>query len=211
VRHGLARRRLAVSGVAGTVVFVAIHLFGLTWAMAMTTGWSTAAAVFLVWMWLTIGGKDAVETAEWAQAEDLSRAMADVVLLTASVASLIAVGFTLIQAGNHSGAAKWIPITLAVASVALAWGIVHTVYTVRYGDLYYSRPFGGIDFNEEDAPNYADFAYVALTIGMTFQVSDTDLQSKAIRRSAIRHALLSYVFGVVIIAITINIVAGLVH
>jgi len=87
--------------------------------------------------------------------------------------------------------------------------MVHTVFTVRYGDLYYADPVGGIDFNEDDKPDYRDFAYLALTIGMTFQVSDTDLQAKPIRRSAIRHALLSYGFGAIIVAITINIVASL--
>jgi uncharacterized membrane protein len=70
---------------------------------------------------------------------------------------------------------------------------------------------GGIDFNEDDQPDYIDFAYVALTIGMTYQVSDTNLQAKLIRRAAVRHALISWMFGVVIIAITINIVASLAH
>jgi uncharacterized membrane protein len=66
-----------------------------------------------------------------------------------------------------------------------------------------------VDFNEDDAPDYRDFAYLAFTIGMTFQVSDTTLQTSEIRRTALRHALLSYVFGAVVIATTINLVAGL--
>ncbi len=76
--------------------------------------------------------------------------------------------------------------------------------------LYYSGPDGGIDFNEDDKPCYADFAYLAFTIGMTYQVSDTDLTTKEIRHTALRHALLSYLFGTVIIAATINLAAGLV-
>jgi uncharacterized membrane protein len=68
---------------------------------------------------------------------------------------------------------------------------------------------GGIAFNEKDPPDYVDFAYVALTIGLTFQVSDTDLSSKQMRRTALRHALLSYLFGAVIVALTINVVASL--
>jgi len=98
---------------------------------------------------------------------------------------------------------------LSLASVALAWATVHTLFTTRYARLYYTGPDGGIDFNEADPPRYADFAYVAFTIGMTFQVSDTDLRTDEIRRTALRHALLSYVFGVVVIATTINLVAGL--
>ena len=79
----------------------------------------------------------------------------------------------------------------------------------RYGDLYYGDVVGGIDFNEDDPPDYRDFGYLALTIGMTYQVSDTDLQNKIIRHTALRHALLSFVFGAVIVALTINSVASL--
>jgi uncharacterized membrane protein len=93
--------------------------------------------------------------------------------------------------------------------VALSWLTVHTLYMLRYGDAYYGDPIGGIDFNEEEPPSYRDFAYVAFTIGMTFQVSDTSLTSKPMRRLALRHALLSFVFGAVILALTINSVASL--
>ena len=70
---------------------------------------------------------------------------------------------------------------------------------------------GGIDFKKDDPPDYVDFAYVAFTVGMTFQVSDTDIQLRAIRRAVLGHALLAYVFGTVIIAVTINVIAGLVR
>jgi len=82
------------------------------------------------------------------------------------------------------------------------------VYTLRYADLYYQHE-GGLDFNQTEEPDYRDFAYLAFTIGMTYQVSDTNLRLKAVRRTALRHALLSYLFGAVIIAMTINIVASL--
>jgi uncharacterized membrane protein len=80
---------------------------------------------------------------------------------------------------------------------------------VSYAKLYYQGEGGGVDFNEEEPPCYSDFAYLVLTIGVTFQVSDTNLKTKEIRRTALRHALLSYVFGALIIATTINLIAGL--
>jgi uncharacterized membrane protein len=116
---------------------------------------------------------------------------------------------TLVLAGHAHGGRKAALISLTILTVSLAWGLVHTVYTLRYGDLYYGDPIGGINFHDDDKPDYHDFAYLALTIGMTFQVSDTDLQARLMRRNAIRHALLSYAFGAVIVAITINIVASL--
>jgi uncharacterized membrane protein len=94
-------------------------------------------------------------------------------------------------------------------SVVFSWLSVHTIFTLKYARLYYGDEVGGIEFNEEDGPDYVDFAYLAFTIGMTFQVSDTNLTAKPIRRTALRHALISYLFGAVIIAIVINIVASL--
>jgi uncharacterized membrane protein len=206
-----AGARLAVSALAGVAELAAALAAGASWQVALSGAWCAAAVVFLVWVWVSIWGKSAAETSDHATAEDVSRPMADLILLGASVASLGAVGFTLVEAGREHGTNKILLILLAIATVALAWSAVHTVYTLRYADLYYSPPQGGIDFKEKDPPDYHDFAYVALTIGMTYQVSDTDLQRKAIRRTAVRHALLSFVFGAVIVAITINVVASLLN
>jgi uncharacterized membrane protein len=68
---------------------------------------------------------------------------------------------------------------------------------------------GGIEFNQDDRPNYRDFIYFALTIGMTYQVSDTNLTDRVMRHLVTRHALLSYLFGAVIVALAINTVASL--
>ncbi len=152
---------------------------------------------------------DAAETAGHAQSEDYSRPAADLVLLNASVASLVAVGFALVQARHHEGTDKGLLLLLAFAVVALSWATVQLVFAVRYGDLYYAAPVGGVDFNEDDPPDYHDFVYLALTIGMTFQVSDTNIGSKPLRRTATRHALLSFLFDAVIVALLINAVASL--
>lgn len=92
----------------------------------------------------------------------------------------------------------------------LSWAVVHTTFVLRYTRLYYTGQDGGVDFNQPEPPAYLDFAYRAFTIGMTFQVSDTTIQAGAIRRTVLRHALLSYLFGTVIIATSINLVAGLI-
>jgi uncharacterized membrane protein len=208
-RQGLAGRRVAVGSTVGVASGAGAAIAGAHWQVAASIGWCALSIVILASVWLTIGSKNATATAEHARSEDFSRATADLVLLGASVASLVAVAMTLVLAGEAHGGRKAALVALTILTVALAWGLVHTVYTLRYGDLYYADPVGGIDFNEDDKPDYRDFAYLAITIGMTFQVSDTNLQAKPIRRNAIRHALLSYVFGTIIVAITINIVAGL--
>ena len=206
--HGLAARRLALSMVVGAGALAVSLSVGAASSTSATLGWDFAAILFLVSVGCSVWGKNPAASARIAQAEDSSRVAADAGLLSASVSSLVAVGFVLVDAG-HSSSSKGLLIGLTIASVVLAWATVHTVFMLRYARLFYAAPIGGIDFHDGELPDYHDLAYVALTIGMTFQVSDTDLVSKAIRRTAIRHALLSYLFGAVIVAITINIVASL--
>jgi len=131
-------------------------------------------------------------------------------LLGAAIGSLGAVLMSLVKASSEHGVAKALLTAVAVVSVFLSWAVVHLTFTLRYARLFFTEPQGGINFHEDkrDA-TYADFAYVAFTIGMTYQVSDTDLSKRQIRAAALRHALLSYLFGTVIIAMTINVIAGL--
>ena len=149
------------------------------------------------------------ELPEHATRESPSRVNTDLLLLGGSIISLAAVGLVLVRASREAGLEKGLLVATGVASIVLAWSVVHTVYTLRYAKLYYQGTDKGVDFNDDASPCYGDFAYLALTIGMTFQVSDTDLTTKAMRRLALRHALLSYAFGALIIATTINLIAGL--
>jgi uncharacterized membrane protein len=196
---------VAVGGCAAAAIALEA---GASWSVAALCASDVAALVFVVWVWIGIWRVDAHATSRIARSEDASRFAAESVLLGAGAASLVAVAFTLSEAGDVTAPARGLLTGLAVGSVALAWTSVHTVHVLRYARLYYSPPVGGIDFGEE-APDYTDFAYLALTIGMTFQVSDTDIMTKRVRRVALHHALLSYVFGTVIVAITVSAVAGL--
>jgi uncharacterized membrane protein len=200
--------RIAVSALVGASAALVAILLGATW-LAPAIGWDAGAVTFLVWTWLIIGRMSAQDTASHATREDPSRPVSDVLLLAAAVVSLAAVGIVLMQASSEKGSAQDLLAGVGVATVALSWLVVHTVYTVQYARLYYFGEPGGVDFNQADPPRYADFAYLSLTLGMTFQVSDTDLQEPTIRATALRQALLSYLFGVVIVATTINLIASL--
>ena len=188
-----------------------LALFIVPWQAAILIGWSAAALFYVVGVWVSIGRFDAATTKKHAIREDPSVATTDLMVVSAGVASLAAVGLVLVKAASAQGGTKAYLIAVGVFSVAVAWAAVHTVFTLRYGRLYYSPPIGGIDFNEDDDPTYLDFAYLSLTIGMTFQVSDTNLTSKPVRRSALHHALLSYLFGAVLVALVINVVSSLLH
>jgi uncharacterized membrane protein len=207
-RTGLAATRVMVGAIGGIAAAVLAMAFGAAWSVAALAASDVAAFVYIVWVWATIAGADAAAAARIARTEDSSRAAADAVLVGAGAASLVAVVFTLAEAGDTGAPGRGLLTALAIGSVLLAWMSVHTVYLLRYARLYYTPPVGGINFQGE-APDYVDFAYLALTIGMTFQVSDTDLTGKAARRVALHHALLSYLFGTGIVAITVSSVAAL--
>jgi uncharacterized membrane protein len=205
-----AGRRLLFPVTAGLVVGIVLAL-EVVWQVAVLLGWDVTATIFLVWIWLIVGGRDATRTRQIAVREDPSVAVADTAIVVAGVACLGAVAFVLIRASNSQGGVKALLIAVGVVSVALSWAALHTIFTLRYARIYYAGTEGGIDFNEKDPPTYIDFAYMAFTIGMTFQVSDTNISSKQMRSTALRHAMLSYLFGAVIVALMINVVASLLH
>jgi uncharacterized membrane protein len=205
----LARAHLMVSLTAGIVAGVVAALLGAGRA-APLIGWDALAVVFCGLVWSTVWALDAEATASHAVREDPGRNTADLVVLGAAVASLIAVGDVLFHAGQAPGAVKYMEAALALVSVFASWTLVHTVYALKYARLYYGGPkAGGISFNEPDAPQYSDFAYLAFTIGMTFQVSDTNIETKQIRRTVLRHAWLTFPLVAVIIAAAINLVSNL--
>jgi uncharacterized membrane protein len=125
----------------------------------------------------------------------------------AGVLSLGAVG-CLLGAGSKSGLDRLQEAGVSVASIVVAWVAVHTVFAVHYAHLYYSGTEGGIDLNQKPKPRYTDFAYVAFTIGMAYAVSDTALEDSGIRRVALWHSVVSYLFGAVILAATVNLIVG---
>jgi uncharacterized membrane protein len=201
---------LTVGGVVGVIGAVIMGLTG-GWGFAALVGWDVMAAVFVTWIWVTIWPRDAASTASHAVREDPARPVADLLLIGASVASLVGVGFVIAASGNSTGGEKAGYVAFAVATVFLSWAVVHTAYTLRYARLFYAGNAGGINFHQlpDGEPQYSDFAYVSLTVGMTFQVSDPEVNTTVMRATILRQALLAYLFGVVIIGIVINVVAGL--
>jgi uncharacterized membrane protein len=208
--HAPAQRRflvvLWIGLVAGTVVG-----FWAPWQQAVLGGVDAGAAVYLAAVWAIVLRAGGAKTELLATREDQSRTTGGVLIVAVSVASLLAVGFGLSLAGDRHGADRDLLVATAMLTVVLAWCLLNTVFTLRYADLYYRRPDPpGIDFGPDSIPPaYRDFAYLAFTVGMTYQVSDTAVPARPIRRTLLTHALLAYVFGVVIVAGAVNLTAGL--
>jgi uncharacterized membrane protein len=207
-RPSSAAMRVMYALVGGAVTGSVASLFTPVQA-SILLGWDVAVVIYLTWTWAVIWQLDPGITARLAKREDPSTAVAELVVVAAGTAMLVAVGFALVRAGQATGGMKDYLVALGLVSVVLSWTVVHAVYALRYARAYYSEPAGGIEFNEEEPPNYIDFIYFSFTVGMTFQVADTNITSKAVRRMTLHHALLSYVFGAVLLGLVINVVATL--
>jgi uncharacterized membrane protein len=165
--HAPAMRRAVTVLIAGLIVAVALLPF-VTWGIALVAGWDAAALTFLLATWPIIVRADGSRAAQLAAREDDTEGSARVLLVGASVASLLGVGYALILAGRSSGAGRVLLIGGAVLTVMLSWTVMNTVYTLRYADLNFRPTLGGIAFGGQDGPErpgYRDFAYVAFTIG----------------------------------------------
>jgi len=199
--------RILVSVVLGVVIAVGVgNTAGWRFALA---GWVAAAALYVLWTQRILIGMDAEQTCRWVTREDPTRWVADVVILSASMASLLGVGYVVAAGSKLSGSGTLEAALVGILTVGASWFAVHTLFTVHYARLYYSDEPGGINFHDPNPPRFRDFAYLAYTIGMTFQVSDTEIGSTTIRATVLRHALLSYLLGAVVLAVTINLIAGL--
>jgi uncharacterized membrane protein len=202
-----AWRQLLVVGAAGVCAGVALSQVAPL-ILALLVGWDVAALVYLAWVWWIIWPLDHDETARHAEQEDPSRPLRDALLLMSCLASLLAIAALLITSHRWHGVLRDAGIGLGVVSVVVSWTVVHTVFATLYARIYI-REGGGIDFHQPEPPRFSDFAYVAFVVGTTFQIADTDLTSSGMRVPVLRHLLLSYLFGAVLIAATVNLLAGL--
>lgn len=202
--------RLATAVIAGFAAAIPALMTGRS-HYAPAIGWITTAAVYLLWTWAVTWRMDASATREHAvlHERDGTRRLAHAIVVVASLVSLAGVGYLLYAtSGEKPNMAAG---TVGVLSVVASWITIHTVYMLRYARLYYNAPDAqhpGIDF-EGDPPSYIDFAYVAFAIGMCYSVPDNSLSNRKLRATVLRQGLLSYLFGTIIIATTLNLVSGL--
>ncbi|MEV6117770.1 DUF1345 domain-containing protein [Streptomyces sp. NPDC052109] len=193
---------VALGGAVGVVVGVATSP-----PLGILAGAAVTGAVFVVTGWLVLWPMDAATTRRNTLREDLRPVAEELVVVSASLGGLVGIVLLLLLNGSRTGDAAAVT---ALAGVFLAWAALHLMYATRYAVLYYDGSAGGIDFNSDQPPAYRDFLYFSYNLGMTYQVSDTDVSSPVIRAVVLRHTLLSYVFGTGILATTLNLVAGMV-
>lgn len=202
------RLRALLSILLGVAAGVAAAPF-LGVAAGILSGWGAFALVNVIWVLALVWRMDAASTRAHATIEAPGRRVARLISIIGSVVSLGAVLVVIVQAQKTPGPEEYVLAGIAVLSVASSWMLIHTEYVLRYARMYYTDPVGGIDFNQTDDPEYTDFVYFSVGLGMTYQVSDTNITRNEFRRVIIAQTVLGYVFGTVILASIINLVVGL--
>ncbi|MER7243447.1 DUF1345 domain-containing protein [Kribbella sp. NPDC000426] len=199
-----ARQLLSVliGCVVGAVVAVIWSVpLGILAAITVIGAAFVISAVIVLWP------MDADATRRHVGREDFRPAVDELFVVALAIGAVTLIALILIL-GRSQG--QNVAAAIGLAGVFMNWAVLHMMYAARYAHLYYFDPAGGIDFNSDESPSYRDFFYFSYNLGMTYQVSDTSVSSSAIRAVVLRHCLLSYIFGTVILAATINLVAGIV-
>ena len=211
-----AHYRILLSLLTGAIAFFLARHNPSTPAITLIT-WITIASTIIVLDWVIILWAHPKDIRKIASLEDSSRVMIFVFVMVASLVSLVAMYLLLKSSKGESESTVAGYIILAMTAVIISWWLVHTVFTMRYAHLYYTTdegkktPLGGLEFpGNDNEPDYLDFVYFSFVVGMTFQVSDVEISSKQIRRLAWAHGLIAFAFNTAIVALSINVISGLV-
>ena len=208
-------QRIMISIIIAAIAYLFIrnnHLSGLMRYMIL---WDVFGLTFLLTNWAVLFTRTTNQIREFARNEDGSLGYVFSVVILAAFSSMFTVMLLLIGK-DVSGVPKYVYAPIAVLGIVLSWAIVHTTFCFHYALLYYDddndnpkEHAGGLSFPDEDKPDYLDFAYFSFIIGMTFQVSDVETTSRTLRRWVLLHSLLSFGLNTFIVALTINLIAGL--
>lgn len=208
--------RVSVSLALALAVFVLFYFTGtrinpLVFAVML---WDVFAISYIVTGWIVFYSRNVAEIRTWARVDDGSRLFVSAIVIIAAVASLVIVLLMLLS--DDLGASKIIYLPVAILGMLASWAMVHTTFAFHYADVYYDddesdnpRHAGGLMFPSEKNPDYIDFAYFSFVIGMTFQVSDVQVSRRVLRRLVLLHGLISFILNTFVVALTVNLIAGL--
>jgi uncharacterized membrane protein len=206
--HALtARPSLAIGGALLVLVAGAAVLLGMHPAPAFLLGFDVGATTFIGLQLREFREATPLSMREKARRQDAGRWGILWSGVAFSAVVLVALG-TELQAGKTGG---WVALLIAAASIVLSWIFLNTLFALHYAHGYYGdygKPHEGLDFPGGGEPDYWDFAYFAIVIGMTFQVSDVQVTSRYLRRMVLVHGIVAFFFNVCIVAVSVNILAA---
>ena len=207
-----ASQRLAAALAIAIAAYLAMP-DSVSWHTRLVASWDAATLVYLALAWTIVGRADAQSTRAHALAQDTSGYVIFLFVLGAACASIVAIGFVV---ATIKGLASWPKawhLTLTIAALVSSWLLIHTVFGFHYARSYYRherqhpKKSRGLAFPGGADPDYMDFAYYSFVVGMTSQVSDVQAVSPFMRRLTLVHSVLSFLFNIAVLALSINIIA----
>jgi uncharacterized membrane protein len=202
-------------------LFFAVIIFSISnWqqfesALSFVLAWNVFGISYMIFNLILFSKSDVNQIQKQCSKEDVSSWVLFAFVITACLIGLLSVlsfmnNTSTWQSGSIIGS------ILCISAVGFSWLMVHFAFAVRYAHLYYgdnnkqfSKHAKGLVFPEDDVPDYFDFAYFSIVIGMTFQLSDVVITSKGVRRLVLMHSIIAFIFNTVIIAMTVSQVIGM--
>jgi uncharacterized membrane protein len=224
LRHILSRIRLVGSCVIGAVTY-ALTPATLGTSSRILIGWNVAIGVFLILLAIMWAQSTHESMRKRARELDEGRHTVLVLAMAASLCSLIAIVIELSNLKQASGGVAALHVGLSALTIVMSWTFVQAIFTEHYAHNYYLHADGsegdaddeddgkaasrGLHFPGEGRPDYFDFLYFSVTIGVANQTADVSIVSRGMRRLVLIHAVISYFFNTIILALTINIAASM--
>lgn len=204
--------RLAAGLAVGIIAWLAAKYLGAPRGAHLLLGWDSAATVYLLTTWSLFLKADEAEVRSRAAQEDEGVPILLLIVLAAIIASLGAVIDAMIAARNLADTTRAFIGACAGATLVLSWLVLQSVFVLHYAHRHFGAGpgKGGIQFPGEPPSSYMDFAYLAFSVGATFQVSDNSILTTRLRRLVTAHAATAYFYNTAILALGINIIASLV-
>ncbi|WP_421738238.1 DUF1345 domain-containing protein [Caulobacter sp.] len=209
---GSSHWRLLVGAAVGVAAWAGALWLNAPRGVHVLLGWDTGAVAYLALTWRLFLRADEAEVRGRAAREDEGRSVLLLIVLGAIVASLVAVVDAMIAAKTAPDGAKAFIAASAGVTLVLSWLVLQSVFVLHYAHRHFGdgKGKGGIEFPGEAPSSYMDFAYLAFSVGATFQVSDNSILTSRLRRLVTAHAATAYFYNTAILALGINIIAGVV-
>jgi len=207
--------RLGISVGLALFAFFVLKNDEISILLRAMVSWIVFSLTFLICSWIVIDQRTVPQIRKKATEDDGSVAFVFFMVLISSLSGLLAV-LLIVISKDSTIRESVLFLPSCILGMLLSWGMVHTIYVFHYAHEYYdsrdedgNKYVGGLVFPEENEPDYLDFAYYSFGLGCTFQVSDVNVTSRKIRRITLFHSLLSFVLNTFVVALTINLIAGL--
>jgi uncharacterized membrane protein len=207
-------QRLFICIAIAVIIYFVVEIKNIDTLSHIMISWDVFSLCMIVMSWITFFITKSQHIREQAKVQDSSRSLVFCSVLICTLASFVAVLILLVTKKESNNGASW-RLPIAIGGMLFSWFLIHTIFALKYAHMFYGNHetkkdshAGGLEFPNDDRPEYLDFAYFSFVLGMTFQVSDVQITSKKVRNTAMLHGLLSFGFNTIMIALTINMIAS---